>query len=63
MPPLKLSVEMSFQQGQKTVYSVEVPGVAGSQLEEATLPPYRMSDATGPEEPTLISSTSFVQVG
>jgi hypothetical protein len=64
MPPIKLSVELSFQQGQKTVYSVETPGTAPAPQADAAAahPPYRLADATGPECPTMISSTSFVQV-
>jgi hypothetical protein len=63
VPQVKLSVELSFQQGQKAVFCVETPGVPGVHLDEPSAPPYRLSDATVPEGPTLVSSTSFVQVG
>jgi len=64
MPQIKLTVEFAFQQGeQKAVYSALVPSVVGSPQEEFTGSPYALPDATGPQEPMLISSNSFVQVG
>ena len=68
MPPVKLSVELTFQEGQKTVYSAETPGIsprAPEETPEGTMggAPYRLAGATGPEGPTLVSSTRFVQVG
>ncbi|MGA9391123.1 MAG: hypothetical protein WBV69_11815 [Candidatus Sulfotelmatobacter sp.] len=63
MPKVKLSVELSYQQGQKAAYSVETPGVCPTPPQEIAALPYQLTDATGPEQPTLVSSTSFVQIG
>lgn len=63
MPTVKLSVELSFGQGQKTVISAEIPGSPPSPAqEEHGVPAYTLGDATGPQEPTLISSSNFVEL-
>ncbi len=62
MPPMKLTVRFSFATGEESVHSVETPGVF-NRPEELPSMPYRLSEGTAPVEPSLISSTSFVQVG
>jgi hypothetical protein len=62
MPSMKLTVRFSFATGEQFVTSVEVPAVP-SEFLQVPAAPYRLDDATAPEEPTLISSSSFVQVG
>lgn len=62
MPSMKLTVRFSFATGEESVHSAETPGVF-NRPEELPLMPYRLNEGTAPEEPTLISSTNFVQVG
>jgi hypothetical protein len=62
MPSMKLTVQFSFATGQQIVTSVEAPAASPESL-QVPVAPYRVDGATAPEEPTLISSSSFVQVG
>lgn len=62
MPPVKLTVRLSFAGGEEVVTSVETPGVCAT-LPEAPVVPYTFGEATVPEQPVLVASSNFVQVG
>jgi len=61
MPPINLTVRLSFATGEESIARVEVPGLP-AEPESPPVAPYRLDDATAPEEPTLISSPDFVDI-
>jgi hypothetical protein len=61
MPAMKFTVRLSFANGEQAVASSESPATSGLVL-HPILPPYRLAAGTAPEDPTLVSSASFVRV-
>ncbi len=62
MPSVKLTVRLSFANGDEVVSSAETPAVSSKPLESPKTP-YAFGDATVPEQPTLVSSSNFIRVG
>jgi hypothetical protein len=62
MPSVKLTVRLIFATGEEVVTSAETPSVSPGGPEPPAAP-YSFGDATVPEQPVLLSSSNFVQVG
>lgn len=62
MPSVKLTVKITGLNGEQVVGSAQSPAVS-LEPAEASIAPYRFDDGTAPEQPTLISSSSFVTIG
>jgi len=63
MPSVKLSVRLAFANGEEPILtSVETPAVFAAPAVDGDAP-YVFADATVPEEPIMVSSSSFIRVG
>ena len=62
MPSVKLTVKLSFASGEELLTSVETPATWAPISDNGAVP-YARGDATVPEQPILVSSSDFVQVG
>jgi hypothetical protein len=62
VPPMKFTVRLVFSNGEESIARVETPGIQAepAQVDAA---PYRLAEATSPDEPILVSSSNFVQMG
>jgi len=63
MPAVKITVQLSFSGGSKSVIAAESPAIELSPRSDERTPPYRLVNSTVPEEPALIASSSFIQIG
>lgn len=65
MPQVKLSVRMTFSDGEELLSAAETRPVNAEPRPELSTPqlPYVLGNATAPEQPVLVSSSSFIQVG
>jgi len=61
LPPVKLSVKLSFANGEQISSTAEATGML-KQPAEVSAPQYLFGSATAPEQPVLVSSTSFIQI-
>ena len=62
MPFVKLTVKLAFGGGEELVSSAESPAVA-AKVEGDGLAPYSFGESSTPEQPILVSSSNFVEVG
>jgi hypothetical protein len=64
MPQVKLSVRMTFSDGEELLAAAETRPTNAEQPEPfAPQPPYVLGSATAPEQPVLVSSSSFIRIG
>jgi hypothetical protein len=62
MPFVKLTVKLTFTGGEEVVSSVESPAIAVRASGDG-LAPYVFGESSTPEQPILVQSSDFVQVG
>jgi hypothetical protein len=62
MPSVKLSVRLAFDSGEEVVSTAESPEISAAVFENGHAP-YSLIESSTPEQPVLVSSSDFVQVG
>ena len=62
MPFVRLTVKLAFNGGEEVVSSVESPAIAAGSSADGSAP-YSFGGSSTPEQPILVSSSDFVQVG
>jgi hypothetical protein len=61
VPSIKVTVRLSFSNGEETVQTVESPGTPVERGKDRS-PEYFLSDATAPLQPTLVDSRNFIRI-
>ena len=59
---MSLTVRLTFANGDESVTTVRTAPLLPEQEAPPEMPPYRLADATAPEEPTLVASPNFLSV-
>ena len=62
MPFVKLTVKFAFGGGEELISSAESPAVAANVAGDGHAP-YTFGESSTPEQPILVSSSDFVEVG
>lgn len=62
MPLVKLTVKLAFGGGEELVSTAESPAITASVSGDAHAP-YSFGETSTPEQPILVSSSDFVEVG